>query len=211
MTHKTTLIFDFDGTIANTFDVMIELFNLIASKHQIKPITKELLDIYLEMPLRKRMKAHGVKLRQVPFLLKDAYSNHETFLKKALPFENINKILTSLSESYDLYIASSNKKDLILSFLKTHDIHVFKKVYAKQTLFGKDKLHLSLLKKEKLFTEEVLYIGDELRDIESCQKIGMDILPVSYGYDKEALLKKHYQQVIMSTPQELYHYLKREA
>ncbi len=81
MTHKTTLIFDFDGTIANTFDVMIELFNLIALKHQIKPITKELLDIYLDMPLRKRMKAHGVKLRQVPFLLKDAYANHETFKK----------------------------------------------------------------------------------------------------------------------------------
>ena len=120
-------------------------------------------------------------------------------------------ILEALSKSYDLYIASSNKKELIASFLKSHDINIFKAIYAKPTLFGKDKLLLSLLKKERLKIEAVLYIGDELRDIESCQKIGMDILPVSYGYDTLSFLQRHYNQAIMSSPEELYDYLKKEA
>ena len=208
MKHKTTLIFDFDGTIANTFDVMIDLFNTIISTYDIKPITKELLDTYLDLPLKKRIKAHGVKYRQVPFLIKDALSLHEPFLKQATPFEGINDILTHLSKSYTLFIASSNKKELIESFLNTHEIHVFKKVYAKSSLFGKDKLLLSLLKKEKLNLEDVLYIGDELRDIEACEKIHMDILPVSYGYDKPSFLKKYYQKDIVASPEALYQYLK---
>ena len=208
MKEKTTLIFDFDGTIANTFDVMIDLFNTIVSKYDIKPITKELLDSYLELPLKKRIKAHGVKYRQVPFLVKDALSLLEPFLKQATPFEGMKEMLFTLSKKYTLYIASSNKKELIETFLKTHDINVFKKVYAKPTLFGKDKLLLSLLKKENLNIKNVLYIGDELRDIEACEKIHMDILPVSYGYDKPSFLKKHYQKDIMASPDALYEYLK---
>ena len=208
MKHKTILIFDFDGTIANTFDVMIDLFNTIVSKYDIKPITTELLDTYLDLPLKKRIKAHGVKYRQIPFLVKDALSLHEPFLQHATPFEGMKAILTDLSKRYHLYIASSNKKELIESFLNTHEIHVFKKVYAKPTLFGKDKLLLSLLKKEKLNIDDVLYIGDELRDIDACIKIHMDILPVSYGYDKPSFLKKHYQKDIMASPEALYQYLK---
>jgi phosphoglycolate phosphatase len=206
--NKTTLIFDFDGTIANTFDVMIDLFNTIVSKYDIKPITKDLLDAYLDLPLKKRIKAHGVKYRQVPFLVKDALSLHEPFLKQAVPFAGMKDILKELSMSYNLYIASSNKKELIQSFLDTHEMNVFKKVYAKPTLFGKDKLLSSLLKKENLQLEEVLYIGDELRDIEACEKIGMDILPVSYGYDKPSFLKSNYQKDIMASPEALYDYLK---
>ena len=208
MKHKTILIFDFDGTIANTFDVMIDLFNTIVSKYDIKPITKELLDTYLEIPLKKRIKAHGVKYRQVPFLVKDALSLHEPFLKQATPFEGMKEILTDLSKKYTLYIASSNKKELIESFLNTHNIHVFKKVYAKPTLFGKDKLLLSLLKKENLNIKDVLYIGDELRDIDACEKIHMDILPVSYGYDKPSFLKNNYKKDIMASPETLYQHLK---
>lgn len=208
MIKKKTLIFDFDGTIANTFDVMIDLFNTIVSKYDIKPITKELLDTYLDLPLKKRIKAHGVKYRQVPFLVKDALSLHEPFLKQTTPFEGMKEILTALSKTYILYIASSNKKELIQSFLDSHEMNVFKKIYAKPTLFGKDKLLTSLLKKENLQLEEVLYIGDELRDIEACEKIHMDILPVSYGYDKPSFLKRYYQKDIMDSPEALYHYLK---
>lgn len=207
MKHKTTLIFDFDGTIADTFDVMIDLFNTIVSKYDNKPITKELLDQYLDMPLRKRIKAHGVKYRQIPFLLKDALALHEPFLKHAVPFHGMKEILNQLSTRYTLLIVSSNKKDLIEAFLDTHDINVFKKVYAKQTLFSKDKLLLSVLKKESLNIKEVLYIGDELRDIEACNKIHMDILPVTYGYDKKSLLEKYYKQDMVDSPDALYQYL----
>jgi phosphoglycolate phosphatase len=206
--HKTTLIFDFDGTIANTFDVMIDLFNTIISTYDIKPITKELLDIYLDLPLKKRIKAHGVKYRQVPFLVKDALLLHEPFLKKAVPFVGMKEILHALSKKYTLYIASSNKKELIQSFIDSHEMNFFKNVYARTSLFGKDKLLLSLLKKEALSMSEVIYIGDELRDIEACEKIGMDIIPVTYGYDKPSFLKSNYAKALMDSPESLFQYLK---
>ena len=55
---------------------------------------------------------------------------------------------------------------------------------------------------------EVIYIGDELRDIEACEKIGMDIIPVTYGYDKPSFLKSNYAKALMDSPESLFQYLK---
>lgn len=58
------------------------------------------------------------------------------------------------------------------------------------SLFSKSKTLARVLKEQNLTLAETLYIGDEVRDIESCQKIGLDILSVTWGLnDKESLQK----------------------
>jgi phosphoglycolate phosphatase len=61
------------------------------------------------------------------------------------------------------------------------------KIYCKASLFGKDKLITKFLKKYNLNASEILYVGDETRDIVACQKVGVKIAWVEWGYDtKEA-------------------------
>ena len=50
----------------------------------------------------------------------------------------------------------------------------------------------------------MIYVGDELRDIESCKKLGVPIVAVTWGYDSPQLLLSGNPDHIANTPGELY-------
>lgn len=65
---------------------------------------------------------------------------------------------------------------------------VFDFIYSGKNLFGKDKVMVQMLAKEGLAKASVLYVGDELRDIEASKKVGLKVVAVTWGlHTKEAL------------------------
>ena len=47
------------------------------------------------------------------------------------------------------------------------------------------------MKKYNIKPNEILYVRDEVRDIVACQRIGVDIVAVTYGFNSKELLKKY--------------------
>ena len=60
-----------------------------------------------------------------------------------------------------------------------------------------------IMKKEKLRTSEVLYVGDEIRDINAAKNAGIDIASVGWGYNTVESLKKHKPEYLITEPSEL--------
>jgi phosphoglycolate phosphatase len=60
-----------------------------------------------------------------------------------------------------------------------------------------------------LQTDELLYVGDELRDIEACKKAGVRIVAVAWGYDPLPLLVSGNPDGIAKTPEELLRFVRR--
>lgn len=56
-------------------------------------------------------------------------------------------------------------------------------------IMGKEKTIKKLLTSHKLNPHEVIYVGDEIRDIKACRKIGIKIICVDWGYDAIEMLK----------------------
>ena len=200
---KKLLIFDFDGTIANTLNGMYEIYKIMAKKYKLDILSKEAFIAYKKLPILERLQKQNIPLYAIPKIIRDSQKLQMTFLTEAKPFEGIKDVLNELKTMYTLIIVSSNKKDFIKAFLKTHDMKVFEKVYGKAEIFGKAKKIKKALKKMHAEVTDTIYIGDETRDLKACQELNLDIISVSYGYDDKALLLAEGAMHIIDKPHDL--------
>lgn len=60
-----------------------------------------------------------------------------------------------------------------------------------------------MIRNNHLNAHEVIYIGDEVRDIHSCKEIGIKIIAVSRWYDNETLLKENNPDILITKPRDI--------
>jgi len=203
------VIFDFDGTIANTLPFSFQKLLEIAKLLQINDLTdKEIINEirskrYQEL-LKGRFKQSWLKLPVVIGLIKNMQIELEKTIEKIKLFSGIKKILRDLKKNgYKLAIISSNRKDSIDKFIKFNNIEVFDFVHGKTDLFGKANYLEKFISDFKLKKTEVIYVGDEVRDVEACKKVGINMIGVSWGLCTAKALKKNGVDYIIKNPQEI--------
>ncbi len=198
-----TIIFDFDGTIADTLEVIIKLFNQFSEEFALPKIgltdktelrnlsAKELMAEY-KMPAWKFLKLNQKIL-----------TNLKKDITKLEPINGIKELLIELKKkNFQLGILSSNQKENIQLFLDQHQFEV-DFIYSEKNLFGKDKVLKHLVKRHRLNKDEVIYVGDEVRDVEASQKAGIKVLAVTWGFNSIERLKKAKPDYIITDPKEI--------
>lgn len=109
-----------------------------------------------------------------------------------------------------LSILSSNTVENINEFIKNSEINVFDNIYSSGNFFNKDRAIAHLLRKFNLSSQEVIYIGDEIRDIIACKKNNVRVIAVSWGYDSKERLKKAGPTYIVDSPSQIIDLIKTE-
>lgn len=124
------------------------------------------------------------------------------------PFEGIKEVMIEIKKrGIEVGIISSDTKKNILEFLEKEKMEV-DYLMTGNNLFGKDKLINKYLKQRGLEREEVIYLGDEIRDVEACRRVGVKVAAVTWGFNsKEALIRLQPDWVI-EKPAELMTVLK---
>lgn len=190
------LIFDFDGTIADTlpftFKKIIEVNRRLRITNKDKSV---IIDKLKRMDYRDLLKEFRIDWFKIPIILweiKKAQKELYFHLDKIKVFPGIKTLLNNLNKkNISCYIYSSNIKKNIEKFLEINNLQkYFKKIFVGANLLGKDKDLLKILREEKLKKAEVIYIADEVRDVLACKKIGLKIVGVSWGLNEGKLLKK---------------------
>jgi phosphoglycolate phosphatase len=200
---KSLIIFDFDGTIANTEEAAYAVYEQMTKQYNIQPMSKTELQSIKKLPLRKRIQSHGIPLYRLPKLILESQTQMSHFMEETHPFEGIPMLLENLKKHKKLIIVSSNKKNIIKDFLKRHKLNHFIKVYGGAAIFGKDKTIQKAIHKMKVDLSHSIYIGDETRDIEACKSLGLDMIAVTWGYDDQALLVEEKAPYVARTVDEL--------
>lgn len=201
---KTSIVFDFDGTLADSITIGFRLANTIIEKLGVIQLTEEEFTELRNKPYYEIIKKYNIPLWQVPKLLLKLRNKMAENIDQVHPYEGIPELLRSLSENgYNLFILTSNDAKLVQTFLDNHAITVFQNIYSEKNIFGKARAITRFLKKEKLSKDEILYVGDEVRDIEACKKAGVEIVSVTYGFNGESILREHNPDYIVHTPSEL--------
>lgn len=186
------VLFDFDGTLANTLPLGFELYNEIAGQYNFISADDSEIPQLMNMSIAEILKLKNIPLYMVPIALYNVKKKMKTRLSEVEPFDGIKKFLYNLKDAgYHLSIISSNSKENMIKFLDMNNINVFNYIYSSTSLFGKDKLIKHYLKAVKTSPEKVLYVGDEIRDIEAAKSSGVKIVSVTWGYNDIELLKKH--------------------
>jgi phosphoglycolate phosphatase len=209
MTKKIkAVIFDFDGTIADTLPFTFEKISKLSKKYRIKKEKDELIEKISQLSPKQLMKEFKISWFKVPFILWEIKQSQKALFKeidKIKIFPGIKKLLKELKKKgIKIYIYSSNLKKNIVKFLEKEKIdQYFENIYVGRNLLGKDKDLLNILKKEGLKNDEVYYVADEIRDALACFKAKIKMIGVSWGLAKPEILKKAGADFIIKKPSEI--------
>lgn len=199
------IIFDFDGTLADTLDAIVSITNRLARNFGYKQTDPEQLAQIRNLNSREIIKQSGVSIFKIPFLLRKLKADLHNEIPYLCPIDGIKEALINLkNEGHLLGILTSNSEDNVKLFLKKHGMeNLFSFIYSESTLFSKHKVLQKFMKQHKLYPDEVVYVGDETRDIESSKKIKVKVIAVSWGFNTREALAKQNPDFLIHKPSEL--------
>ena len=198
------LIFDFDGTIADTFNLYIDVMRKIYREYNFKYIDDDDIELCRAMTSKEIIQYLGISPLQIPMIAHRIRGDFTQRMKEQKIFTGVDSVLESLKqEGHKLFILSSNSEENINIFLRLNNITQFDAVFSKSSIFGKSGIIKKIINKNKIITDDVYYIGDETRDIEAAKKINIKSIAVTWGYNnRKALLDKN-PDYIIDKPQQL--------
>ncbi len=203
-TMKKNIIFDFDGTLADTSPVIFTALNKVIPLVGMKPLSWE---EYCNL----RNKSHFQLIKQfyrflphLPMIVKTAQSEMNLLMQGVQPFPGIVEMLVQLQKlEKRIGILSSNTPANIDVFIQKYGLDMFEFIHTEKNLFGKAHALEKVLNKYRYDKAETVYVGDETRDIEACRKIDLDIISVSWGFNTRKSLQKLHPEFLIDSVEEL--------
>jgi phosphoglycolate phosphatase-like HAD superfamily hydrolase len=178
------LLFDFDGTIADTFDDGFEILNKLAGEFGFRPLRREDLEKARDMRTRELMKFLGIPLTKMSRIARRGSEELHSRMPGVKPLAGVPELIRELhGAGYELGIVTSNTEANVRLFLQKFDLDVFAFIRSSTKLLGKAHEIREVIKKRKIAARDILFIGDETRDIEASQKAGIRIAAVTWGYN----------------------------
>lgn len=184
------VLFDFDGTLVDSLDI-----NLFAINKYGPPFFKAFKPIKTnevrKNGLRYYFKKYKIRKRYIPFFVFSFQLLTTKLYRQIEISENVCLTLRNLrSDGYRLGIISSLRKSIIKDCLKRSKLaDIFTMIHTNPSLFSKDKVLGKVMKKYNINKDSVIYVGDEVRDINACKKIGIPIIAVEGGFASSERLK----------------------
>lgn len=199
------VIFDFDGTIADTFSAIVGITNRLSTEFGYLPSAPDDVAQLQNLTSRQIIKLSKISILKLPFLLRRVRSEMEREMSHLHPFPGIPDALRTLQvEGYQLAIVTSNSQENVQNFLKIHQIDpLFNHIYSGATLFGKHHILRQCLRQQRTRPESAVYVGDETRDIEAARKSKLKVISVSWGYNSADILLSQKPDRLITQPEEL--------
>lgn len=200
-----TILFDFDGTLADTLQEGVKIYNQIAREYGCKPVPQEEIEGLRGKRPQEFLEDYGVTFFKLPRILLRMRDELNYKMRTIQAFPNIvQTILDIHTAGFSLGVLTSNSQDNVKSFLQRNHVEkIFDFVFSEKHLFGKHKAMKRLLKKNNLSPNDVLYVADETRDIEAARKAGVKIISVAWGFNTKEVLLAQKPDVLIHSPAEL--------
>lgn len=190
---KRFIIFDFDGTLINTNDMIEEGLDVFALAYRGEPLSREEHEFLAGKPLMDQMAYISLeKWEEMTEAFKAWYL--KAHAKMAKPFEGIDELLHYLKDShYQLAIVSNNSRGTIDFGLRQLGLEgVFDLILSCDDVAYRKPNPEGLIKAMTLLgakQEECLFIGDSSNDILAGKNAGVDSVLVGWtALEKNALL-----------------------
>ena len=208
--NSKLIIFDFDGTLADTLGALMRISNRLAPEFGYSQIGDEQLASLKYLSSWEIIKLSKVALWKLPFLLKRVKEEFPAEVINVRLFPGVVELLNTLKlQGYRLGIVSSNAEANIRSLLSQNHIeHLFDFVNGAST-FGKGKAIGKLIKQYHCPKSDVIYIGDEIRDIQAARSIEIRVIAVGWGFNAPTALIDRQPDLLITKPLALINALAR--
>jgi len=197
------VLWDFDGTLADTFSCMVSAYNGLAARRGLRPIADPAA--LRGLPPMALLRTLDIPLLRLPSLLTSVLTAVRRDMPTIRLFPNIPQVLDAFVRAgCRMSVLSSNSRDNILTCLRANGVaRHFESVVGYRRLLGKGEGIRRFLKKRAAADERAVYVGDEVRDILAARKAGVDVAAVTWGYNTPELLAKQAPDYLIERPEQL--------
>ncbi len=198
------IIFDFDGTLADTIDILLSITNRLSAEFGFKSATKEELAQLSNLNSWQILQYSGISIFKFPLLIRRLKAELHSEVPHIQLFPGIKEVLLGLKKrGFQLGIITSNSRENVLGTLEKNCLHDTFTFFYSGSTFGKHKVINKWLRIEKINPEKVVYVGDEVRDIDAAKKTGIKVIAVGWGFNSQEALAAQNPDFLIERPQEL--------
>ncbi len=208
MTHKF-IIFDLDGTIADTLPLLVKILNSLSAEFGYKELREGNIEELRAKDTSEALRHLGISIFKLPHLVKKARAELNKEIEELKPIKGISEALSKVKKAgYKLGILTSNSEENVRRFLENNNLEIFDFIYSGSSFFGKGGVLKNLLHQQNLKRDEVIYVADETRDVKAARKAGVKIIAVSWGFNSRQAFSVFKPDFLIDEPGELVSVIK---
>ncbi len=199
------LLFDFDGTLVDSFNCVMEKAILLADEFNLNTLSDEDIESLRGLSSKELLKLLNIPLYKVPKLIHQMRKHLRHEMHHLAPAAHIHPVIERLYDAeFSLGILTSNSVENVSTWLETHHMqHFFNFIHSESRYFSKKYLLKKTLKTYKMDKSKTYYIGDETRDIDAATKNNIKSVAVTWGYNSEKALLQYDPAFIARHPRDI--------
>ncbi|MBX3220683.1 MAG: HAD hydrolase-like protein [Labilithrix sp.] len=176
-------IFDFDGTLADSFPWFASVLNTTAARYGFRRVEAAEAEGLRRCDSREILKRLELPMWKVPLVAAHMRQLKAEAAADIPLFEGAAKLLADLSErGVVTAIVSSDSEPSIRRTLGPVAAATVARFDCSSSLFGKAAKLRRTLQAMSVRADEAIYVGDEVRDGEAAAAVGMPFGAVAWGY-----------------------------
>lgn len=198
------IIFDFDGTLADSAKWFTAELNPVARRFGFRQVTEAEVDMLRGFGTREIMKYMRVPAWKLPALAAHLQKRMGEDAEMIQLFPGAKPLLRKLAcTGIRLGIVSSNSEANVRRILGDEAAALIEHWECGASLLGKVSRFRRMVKKAGVGPKDALCIGDEARDIEAAKAAGLPCAAVTWGYNKAELLASCGPNWMFNCPDEI--------
>jgi phosphoglycolate phosphatase len=203
MTYRLA-IFDFDGTLADSFPFFLSVFNTIADRHGFKRIDTARAGALRHCGTRQVMEHVGMPAWKLPAVSRTFMAMMKESAGAIALFGGVAEALRFLhARGVLVTVVSSNSEHNVRTVLGPELSALVARFECGMSVFGKASRIRAVLKRCGVAAGDAIYIGDQGTDAEASRKAGVDFGAVHWGFAAIEALRAHGCAAEFVTPAEL--------
>lgn len=162
------IVFDFDGTLVDTWKVVDDAIRESVGKHGYK-IGKRFIRMLGDKPMREMLEHIVKNSMHLEKIMLDFIEKKE---KSMHHIKRIKSVMKLKQIKQKKIILSNNLSPFIRDILMALEIDFFDEIYGADSFKNKEEKFREIIKEEGLDVREVIYIGDKPIDVVLARKVG---------------------------------------
>jgi phosphoglycolate phosphatase len=204
MTYRLAM-FDFDGTLADSFPFFLSVFNTVADRHAFRRIDVARAGELRHLGVRQMMDHVGLPAWKLPLASKTFMAMMQDSAHEIPLFDGIADALRHLhGRGVQLAVVSSNSEHNVRAVLGPELTALVARFDCGMSVFGKASRIRAVLKACGAAPADALYVGDQATDAEAARKAGVAFGAVHWGYATIDALRAQACATEFVTPADLH-------
>ena len=204
-----SVIFDFDGTIVDSFSMILSIYNNIASEYGANPLSATDVDELRDSEPAALFARAGVGPWKIIRIAKRIQHEMKQRASEIRAIEGMPELISTLAgEGYKVGVVTSNRSDIVTERLEAfgcrNDVSF---IESAKRMRPKDKTLRRVMRAHGLVPERTAYVGDETRDVEAANRVGLRSVAVTWGFQTGSRLKQSKPTAIVESVEDWSKYL----